>query len=358
MKKVAFYLPQFHNEPLNEPVWGPNFTDWVTSQNNKPIYKGHIQPLVPLNGQYRLDDDALTLSLHAKQAKELGLDGFNFYFYHFDKNTNALRKPVYDYLKSDIDFPFMLTWANHSWTKAWVGEHDVVISEQKFDKETVDTFVQEIIPYISDSRYIRIDNRPAVTILNSNLLNLQYFVESFKFFSKKELGEEISPYLIVTEHNSAKSDSIDLYVGWPPGDVGLLNCQSFPLLKSLIRKCNSKLKLSYLFKIANTVCELKLVNKQINVLKNRNNRMNYSQTILTGWDNTPRYKYNGYQLIKSNLEFYAEGIRSILILNKSANAPITFIKAWNEWAEGNVIEKSESCNMYFDALKVVLSEKS
>ena len=358
MKKIAFYLPQFHNEPLNEPVWGPDFTDWVTSQNNKPIYKGHIQPLVPLNGQYRLDDETQTLNLHAKQAKELGLDGFNFYFYHFDKNINALRKPLYDYLESDIDFPFMLTWANHSWTKAWVGEHDVVISEQKFDKECIDSFVQEIVPYIKDTRYIKINNRPAITILNTNQLNLQYLVERFKFFTKKELGEEVLPYIIVTEHNNDKSDIVDLYIGWPPGDVGLFSSQTFALFKSLIRKCNSKLKFPYLFKIANTVCEIKLINQQIKFLKNRNDNLNFSQTILTGWDNTPRYKYNGYQLIKCNFELYVKGIRNILMLNESSKVPITFIKAWNEWAEGNVIEKSKSSSMYYDALKVVLSDES
>ena len=58
--------------------------------------------------------------------------------------------------------------------------------------------------------------------------------------------------------------------------------------------------------------------------------------LLSGWDNTPRYSNDGVVIDASITELIDE---QISIVNKySKNPKFILIKAFNEWAEGNILE--------------------
>lgn len=349
MLNIAFYLPQFHTEVLNNDIWGEDFTDWVTSQNTRPIFQGHVQPKIPAGGLYDLLDNNNTLAKHCKQARNIGLNGFCFYFYSFDENLNALRAPVLNYYKSDIDFPYCLAWANHSWTKAWVGDPNTLIANQRFDDEHIAHFAKEIVPYFYDDRYIKIDERPVVVILNTKNINLPHL----KFCIERFSGSKFSPFLVTTLDNNYIDPLIDLFVGWPPGDVGLRSIQKNSALKRIFRWLGVS---KYFFKYTHTGKESELMTYQIDMQLHLSKKFAYSQTILTGWDNTPRYGVRGYVIRQDDASKFLKYAKVILSNNMKSGVPITFFKAWNEWAEGNVIEdKINDCN-YSNLIKDLLTK--
>lgn len=105
MKTIAFYLPQFHRIPENDKWWGEGFTEWVNVKNAQPLFDGHEQPKMPFNKNYYDLTDVEVMKWQATLAKKYGIFGFCMYHYWFDGHL-LLEKPVENYLKSDIDFPF------------------------------------------------------------------------------------------------------------------------------------------------------------------------------------------------------------------------------------------------------------
>jgi hypothetical protein len=61
-------------------------------------------------------------------------------------------------------------------------------------------------------------------------------------------------------------------------------------------------------------------------------------TIVTGWDNTPRSGRRGLVLTGYNERSLRLATRDAVALELKAEKPLLFIKSWNEWAEGNILE--------------------
>ena len=106
-----------------------------------------------------------------------------------------------------------------------------------------------------------------------------------------------------------------------------------------------------IFKYTNLVPEKSLLKRQ---LYETTVSPVISQTILTGWDYTPRYKFDGYVVTPTTAENYVTIVRKILSKNRSNGHPVSFIKAWNEWAEGNVIEEKVNDLSYLDMINDAL----
>ena len=87
-----------------------------------------------------------------------------------------------------------------------------------------------------------------------------------------------------------------------------------------------------------------------NIRKHNRKGNNYYPCILAGWDNTPRYKQRGF-LVDGNIPDFIE--KQFKVIDEEIgleNTDIIFIKAWNEWAEGNILEPySDGENEYYPA---------
>ena len=75
------------------------------------------------------------------------------------------------------------------------------------------------------------------------------------------------------------------------------------------------------------------------LLKNAIKKMKHNKYIIHGlffeWDNTPRHKKRGYVITPISHEMF------INYMNNVRDEEFLFINAWNEWAEGMILEGTE-----------------
>ena len=159
-KIIALYLPQFHPIPENDEWYGKGFTEWTNVAKAKPLFPGHKQPRVPADlGFYDLRVPDVRYA-QAEMAKKYGVDGFSFYHYWFGNGKQLLEKPFQAILADKkYDFPFMLHWANGSWSKKlWNanGSGDQILIEQKYPgEEDAIRHFYTLLPAFKDERYMR-----------------------------------------------------------------------------------------------------------------------------------------------------------------------------------------------------------
>src|SRR5438477_9101992 len=62
--------------------------------------------------------------------------------------------------------------------------------------------------------------------------------------------------------------------------------------------------------------------------------------VMHGWDNTPRSGRNGGVLVGATPELFRRvlGNNIELLQDRPPERRLVFLKAWNEWAEGNHLE--------------------
>lgn len=186
IKTLVFYLPQFHTFKENDNWWGKGFTEWTNTKKSIPRFEGHYQPRVPHDdfGYYTLDNIE-TIEKQIKLAKEHGIYGFCYYYYWFS-GKRLMEKPLDLFLKSDIDFPFCLCWANENWTRSWDGLKNDILIKQDYDESDYKKFIKDIKKYVVDKRYIYIDSKPVIMIYNpKEIPNLKETVNNWRKYARK-----------------------------------------------------------------------------------------------------------------------------------------------------------------------------
>lgn len=177
MKKYAFFLPQFHSIKENDEWWGEGFTEWVNVKKAKKLYENHVQPITPLDNNYYCLLDKNTVEWQTSLMKKYCIDGLIYYHYYFCGDL-LLEKPAENLLKwKDIDQPFFFCWANHSWYRSWNGTKELLKQQTYGGQEDWEKHFQYLIKFFSDSRYIKVNNRPIFVIYNPDFIEKNDMVE-------------------------------------------------------------------------------------------------------------------------------------------------------------------------------------
>ena len=320
-KLVALYLPQFHPVPENDAWWGKGFTEWTNVAKAQPLFNGHYQPHVPADlGFYDLRVPE-TRQAQADLARQYGIEAFCYYHYWF-AGRRILERPFNDVLASGKpDFPFFLCWANETWSGVWHGAPNKILIEQTYpgDEDYIRHFYS-LLAAFKDSRYMRVDGKPVFVVFQPlSLPDSRHFTVLWQKLAIENglAGIHFVGFTWDLEWDHLRS-----------GFDAALAQHSIPLVHAS-NKASPAQPTFYRYGDVALHC----------VPTKETNRALYP-CVLPNWDNTPRSGANGMVFHDSTPELFRGQLRKALLWSKSSSAAekIIFIKAWNEWAEGNHLE--------------------
>ena len=349
-KVLALYLPQYHSIPENDQWWGEGFTDWVNVRKAKPLFKGHEQPITPLANNYYDLTKIESLRKQAELAQKYNVFGFCFYHYWFN-GKKLLEKPCELLLKhAEININYCFCWANETWARTWDGkEHDILIQQEYGGKEDWQQHFEYLLPFFKDTRYIKVDNKPMVFIYSCN--RIKAFDEMIDFWNElaKKYGfAGIYIAEFVSSFNSGvNKHNTDVIVEFEPLSTTRYGISAFNKAKRLYCKKFGKIDFQnydYLWK-----CIL-------------NNKRKYGKKIwrsaFVNWDNSPRKGHKAMIVQGATPEKFGKYILKLLKQkDRDYDDRYLIINAWNEWAEGAILEPTEAYGCaYLENLKMALEE--
>lgn len=331
-KLIAFYLPQFHRVNENSEWWGPGFTEWANVARATPNFIGHNQPKIPRElGYYDLTHPE-TMGEQVEIAKLYGLHGFCFYHYWFS-GRRILEKPVDMFLKSDVDFKFCLCWANENWTRAWDGDTKDILLQQKYAEGDAESFIEGMLTYFSDHRYIKINGSPLLVVYRAK--DIPDPRRWFSIWRDRAVAHGFPGIHISV---------VDFYDISTPNEVGADSLVEFPP-----HKFNGPQNHPSEFpSITNPNFSGGIVDYRKMIAQSANRpKTSFSmfRGIIPSWDNTARRQNNPTVVINSTPKLYGEWLRFLRFQAKKDHSDpdsrFIFINAWNEWGEGCYLEPDQ-----------------
>ncbi|MCM1100400.1 MAG: glycoside hydrolase family 99-like domain-containing protein [Clostridium sp.] len=351
IKYLAFYLPQFHPFPENDKWWGVGFTEWTNVTKAVPQFTGHNQPrLAGELGYYDLRNKTI-IRQQMDLAKQYGIYGFCIYFYWFD-GKKLMDTPLNIIMNNeDLDLPFCLCWANENWSRKWDGKNQDILIAQNYDRDFPEKFISDVIPYMSDSRYIKIQGKPALIIYNANEIpDLKGVIQIWRDRCRScGLGEIHLLAVDFALNSKSREAGFDGFVEFPPHSVYNYGMETINSQLSVIDSSYA----GRIFDYGRIVREKKYLTTDTE---------NYYKGIFLGWDNTARRAKNAAVYHRFTIAAFKEWIADITqftIENRQKDDRFIFINAWNEWAEGTYLEPDRKYGYAaLDAVRQVLKEHS
>ncbi|PIE58167.1 MAG: hypothetical protein CSA33_04450 [Desulfobulbus propionicus] len=331
IKVLSYYLPQFHPIPENDAWHGKGFTEWTKVRSANPLFKGHYQQHTPHAdiGYYLLDSPAV-LKQQAELMRTAGVYGQVFYHYWFSGKM-ILEAPARMLLDHpDIAMPFCFCWANENWTKAWDGNEDEILLGQEYSAEDARAFIRYLIPFFKDSRYVTVDGRPMLFIYRpASIPDPGEYLTIWKEECRENGVQE--PYVVAVLTRGACSP-VDF--GMDAGVERVLHDWTGGAVKEKKSRLHAYTRLQGSVLSYDEVADWYME-------QTKPKRFEYFRSLVTTFDNTPRYGDQAILLHASTPEKFQSWLESSMAYSRKylpEDRRFVLINAWNEWAEGAHLE--------------------
>jgi lipopolysaccharide biosynthesis protein len=332
---VPFYLPQFHPIPENDHWWGTGFTEWTNVTAAQPVYEGQYQPRLPTDlGFYDLRLDEVRRAQY-EMVRAAGIAGVMYYYYWF-AGKRLLEAPIESLTKSDIPQPFCIMWANENWTRRWDGRETDVLISQDYEHVPAQLFIDDILPLLADDRYMTIGGRKIVAVYRPG--QIEGFADVVSAWRARARSAGVGELYLMnvdvgSEFHGMEGTLVDngmdgslafpphnhLYKWMPHDGVGVDDRFRGNLLsyKALVEDAEKRLRSSH--------------------------DDTYFPGAMVAFDNTPRRQWAPDVWYGSNPYTFRRWLASAVraVMDRPYDERLVFVNAWNEWAEGAVLEPND-----------------
>lgn len=326
-KAIAFFLPQFHPIPENDAWWGKGFTEWSNVTRARPMYPGHAQPVLP--GELGFYDLRLPeiRERQAELARSAGIHGFCYYHYWFN-GRRVLERPLDEIVQmGSPDFPFCVCWANENWTRRWDGMEQEILLRQQHSLASDRRFITDLLPYLEDERYIRVDGKPVVLVYRPDLMHDASDTAAVWRDECRRAGiGDLHLCAVQFRTSDPRPLGFDAAVEFPP--------HHFPAPEITKRVPG----LTHGFE--GVITDYRAGVESL-IARPPQPEYRLHRGVMPSWDNTARRLHAATIHHGATPELYEAWLRSA-INHRRPGPPdaeqLVFINAWNEWAEGTVLE--------------------
>lgn len=363
LQVIAFYLPQYHPFKENDEWWGKGFTEWTNVGKAKALFKGHNQPRVPTELGYYDLRLPIVREQQAQMARDAGVTAFCYWHYWFGNGKRLIPEVFDEVLESGKpDFPFCLGWANHSWfAKNWNSDGTIsqkILMEQAYPGlEDEKMHFAFLLKAFKDHRYVKIDGKPLLYIFDPVKLPVEY-IENLKKWTVEAGFPGL--YLVANLADNRHDKSEFLQKGYDAvsyqrlGSAGRSGTRTEDKIVRRIEKWKREIK-GFLTHRPPFMEDYRKVYHEFITQADR--AEDVIPAIVPQWDHTPRSGWNGTLLVNAKPQYFYLHCKEAIDAVKNKKHPILFLKSWNEWGEGNMMEPDMTYGRGFiDALRKAVDE--
>lgn len=330
---IAFYLPQFYPTPENDEWWGKGFTEWTNVGRAKPLFRGHLQPRVPADlGYYDLRVPEVRIQ-QAELAKYAGIEGFCYWHYWFGNGKRLLDRVFSEVVESGSpDYPFCLCWANHSWyQKTWdpTKPNKLLIEQTYPGEKDYENHFYAMLNAFKDKRYLKVDGKLVFGIYDP--IGFADFPLFKKTWDKLAKENGIASFYFVGF--TFKPEKIEYILGNGFDAVTVDYILNF--------KDN---KLSFWDRVKRKFFKIPQILHYDDYAKwikmNYKEQKNVHPCICPNFDHSPRSQERGTVISDHSPQKWEKMCRDMFnqCSTRDEKSNLIFVKAWNEWGEGNYLE--------------------
>jgi glycosyltransferase involved in cell wall biosynthesis len=332
VRLVAFYLPQFHPTAENDKWWGKGFTEWANVAAATPLFDGHLQPRRPTSLGYYDLRLAEAANAQFDLARRYGIDGFCYYYYWFN-GRRILERPLQDLSSGRTGpFPFCICWANEPWTRSWDGVTGEVLLAQNHTSESDFEFIKDVAPLLRHRDYIRVEGKPIVMIYRAErLATPRDTIGQWREWCRTEgIGELHLCAVQSFGFHDPRPFGFDAAVEFPPHCPATVypdydyhrEIQNVP---GRVAGFRAKVFSYQVFASG----DMKIPREPFTL----------HRSAMVAWDNTARRQKAAHVFHDFSVDTFERWVltnsRKAAIEQRDA---VCFVNAWNEWAEGSVME--------------------